>query len=454
MAAKDRSIKNSKIISALPAMLVTVPLGVIYYVYTDAPIVSVFVGTFLACTAAFYAMANCKRREALILFAVFAVKYVLTAYQALNKNLPLGGEDWGNYHAGAQLLINETNGDIFKMLFLGKRDLFTEICAVIYRIFGVHTRQIYLYVLASSFVAVNYVFKTVDIMTGGDYIASFLASFAFSVWPIDVIYSVTYLREMPVQMLTVMSFYFFIKFVKTRKFINFVISFACIAAACMMHSGVIALAVLYIVCFSLREGDSITKVFRIQYLIPVVIVILLLTVTPLWKSMFAKIGDFSSVDDVVARAGQFNEDTANTQYISELPQSIWQFIFQAPYRAVLFAFVPLPWMIINFNTALSWVLDAAPQYFIVYRMFRLLRMTRRSRKYRLYVSFFVMAVAATYIICGMGTTAYGNAIRHRAKILPIVLSFVIGLYTHIEEDIRNADARHGYNSRLQRRING
>ena len=79
----------------------------------------------------------------------------------------------------------------------------------------------------------------------------------------------------------------------------------------MMHSGVIALAVLYIVCFSLREGDSITKVFRFQYLVPVVIVILMLTVTPLWKSMFAKIGDFSSFDDVVERAGQFNEDVAN-----------------------------------------------------------------------------------------------------------------------------------------------
>lgn len=454
MAARDHSLKNSKVISALPAMLVTVPLGVIYYVYTDAPVVSVFVGTFLACLSAFYAMANCRRREAFLLFAVFAIKFVLTAYQALNKNLPLGGEDWGNYHAGAQLLIKETNGDIFKMLFFGKRDLFTEICAVIYKIFGVHTRQIYLYVLASSFVAVNYVFKTVEIMTDGDYIASSLASIAFAVWPIDIIYSVTYLREMPIQMLAVMSFYFFIKFIKTRKFTEFVLSFICIAAACMMHSGVIALAVLYIVCFSLREGDSITKVFRFQYLVPVVIVILMLTVTPLWKSMFAKIGDFSSFDDVVERAGQFNEDVANTQYVSALPQSAWQFIVQAPYRAVLFAFVPLPWMIINFNTALSWVLDAVPQVFIVYRMFRLLKMTRRSTKYRLYVSLFVLAVVATYVICGMGTTAYGNAIRHRAKILPVVLSFVIGLYTHIEEDIRHADARHGYNSRIQRRING
>lgn len=445
MTENRRTLKNSKIISALPSLFVTVPLCVIYYLYTDAPVLSVFTGTFLACLAASFVAADLRRREAFIMIAVFAVKYVLAAYQALNKNLPLGGEDWGNYHAGAQMLITETGGNIFKMLFYGESDFFTELCAVIYEIFGVHTRQINLYVLASSFVAVNYVFKTVDLMTDGDYTASALSAVVFAVWPIDIIYSVTYLREMPIQMFTIMSFFYFLYFMKTRKFVSFIASFACIAAASMMHSGVIALAVIYIVCFSLHEGDSLKKVFRPQYLIPVAAVILVLSVTPLWRLMFAKIGDFSSIDDVVARAGQFTEGDANTRYVSDMPDSPAQLIFQIPYRTLLFAFVPFPWMIISFDTALSWLLDAAPQLFIVYRTIKLVGMTRGRRRYRLYVVIFVLIMLGTYIICGMGTTAYGNAIRHRAKVLPVVLAFVVGLYTHLMGKGRHNDEIFGNN---------
>ena len=240
-------------------------------------------------------------------------------------------------------------------------------------------------------------------------------------------------------MFVIMSFYRFLYFMKTRKLPSFFLAFAYIAAACMMHSGVIALALIYIVCIPLRQTDSIKKVFMPRYLVPALFFIGILTLTPIWKSMFAKTGDFNSLDDVVARAGQFTEGEANTRYVSDMPESISLLILQIPYRTVLFAFVPLPWMIISLDTALSWVLDAAPQMFIAYRTVRLLFMTRRNKKYRLYVVVFVL------IILGMGTTAYGNAIRHRAKILLIAVSFIIGLYTHFENRRKRSNESFNYN---------
>ena len=66
-------------------------------------------------------------------------------------------------------------------------------------------------------------------------------------------------------------------------------------------------------------------------------------------------------------------------------------------------------------------------------------MTRRNKKYRLYVVVFVL------IILGMGTTAYGNAIRHRAKILLIAVSFIIGLYTHFENRRKRSNESFNYN---------
>lgn len=56
-----------------------------------------------------------------------------------------------------------------------------------------------------------------------------------------------------------MSFYRFLYFMKTRKLPSFFLVFAYIAAACIMHSGVIALALIYIVCIPLRQTDSIKK---------------------------------------------------------------------------------------------------------------------------------------------------------------------------------------------------
>ncbi len=55
-------------------------------------------------------------------------------------------------------------------------------------------------------------------------------------------------------MLVIMSFYRFLYFMKTRKLPSFFLAFAYIAAACMMHSGVIALALIYNESFNYNPG--------------------------------------------------------------------------------------------------------------------------------------------------------------------------------------------------------
>lgn len=60
-------------------------------------------------------------------------------------------------------------------------------------------------------------------------------------------------------MLVIMSFYRFLYFMKMRKLPSFFLAFAYIAAACMMHSGVIALALIYIVCIPLYNGITEKK---------------------------------------------------------------------------------------------------------------------------------------------------------------------------------------------------
>lgn len=434
--------REQNISACVIALACALPLGLLYYFFTDAPVLSVMLGTFLVLWSAFSVLKDLEHKEAIIVLALLAVKFALTAYQALYKNLPLGGEDWGNYHFGA-ITITEKYSGVFEILFKSSSDLFTKLVAVIYSVFGAHTRQINQYILAGSFVAARYVFKTAMLLTERSYYYSSLCTIVFLVWPIDIIYSVTYLREMPVQMLVIVSFYCFVCFMKSRRPLYLVLSLVWISFACMMHSGVVGILFVYIVFMMLHESSKPSEIFSARNLVLAAVVIAALVVSPFWSSISAKIGDINSVDSLVERAQQFTEGMASTRYISDMPENFLQFIIQTPYRAILFAFVPLPWMINSFDTAISWVLDAVPQFWIIYRIAGLLKLSKmKSRKDRLYAVIFVLCVVMTYIVCGMGTTAYGNAIRHRAKILPLVLVFVVGVYGYLRKGGEKYAAEH------------
>lgn len=386
-------------------------------------------GAFFFVAAAVGLLVSSDRRATGVVMAAIVLKFILTIYQAKYKSLPMGGEDWFNYHRNAQALIMYYP-NIFGY-FTSSIDLFTKIVAVLYSFFGVHTMYINLFVLATSFTAAKYVWKTAMLLTDGDAVSSKTALIVFLFWPIDIIYSVTYLREMPIQMLCIASFYYFARYIKRRRLGDLCSAVILISMGCMMHSGVLAFLLVYFMLAFRKVSNTEMKILSAKNVLLLLIGVVVLRVSPLWDSVTAKFA-VSSLEGLADRAEQFTAVTANTQYVSEAPGNLAGFILQMPFRAILFAVVPLPWMLRGADTVFAWVVDALPQLWLLYRLWKLNGMTKDTDK-RIYYVACILGFIGTYLICGMGTTAYGNAIRHRAKIVPIVIVFVIALYSHLKK---------------------
>jgi len=421
--------KNEQNISGILIMglLLGLSLGILYANATGAPVSGCISGSIFAVLSLLFLLRNVRQKHVLLIVLIFAAKYALTLYQAKYKNLPMGGEDWWNYHRNAQGIM-ENAGTVLGCLLESKSDLFSRLVAVLYSLFGVHTMYINLFVFGSSLIAANYVMKTM-LLTNANYASSFRTMLVFLVWPIDVIYSVTYLREIPVQMLVILSLYHYICFLKQRQLQSVLFAFAAIAFACMMHSGVIGIIPVYIM-FILVDRQKNMKLFSLRNIILFAGALLLLRYSPFWDALTMKLGDIDTAEDLVERTQEFLIE-ANTQYITKMPDTLTGIILQLPWRTALFAVVPLPWMIKDFSTAIAWVLDAIPQLWILYRLYKLNGLSKNTEQ-RVYYVIGVFCILAAYVVCSMGTTAYGNAIRHRAKVLPIILVLVIGLYDYLK----------------------
>lgn len=429
----NNSVKTNSNNSSIAVFLIlAIPLSFFYSFITGAPFLGVAVGNILVLLAAFSLTKDCELTNiSSYVLLIIVVKYALLTYQAINKNLPMGGEDWWNYHNNAQSAI-ANNPNIFAMLFAEKPDLFSKFVAVLYDVFGVHTMYINLFVFASSIVTTKYVFKTALVLTEGDYEVATKALMFFLLWPIDIVYSVTYLREMPIQALVIVSFYNYVVYLQERRIRNLIPSFLFIIFASMMHSGVIAVIVIYLIFIFRNKNNYDLRVLSPTTVLLFIAAIVLLRVSPLWDIVSSKLGDVSSAENLVKRSQQFVEGDASTRYVTEMPNNIAAFILQVPWRAVLFAVVPLPWMINSFETAFAWIVDAIPQIWLIWRLVKLNKLTKGTKQ-RIYYVICVLTVISTYMVCGMGTTAYGNAIRHRAKIIPIVLVFVVAVYEYLKK---------------------
>lgn len=419
-------------------LVIGMPCGLLYALATGAPIGGCIVGCICASWAASHLMMTFPSEGRKYIIAIFIGKLLLTYYQAYNKSLPMGGVDWWNYHFGAINNIQQFNNPLL-ILLASSSDMFTRIVAVLYWLFGIHTMQINLYILATSFVAALYFYKSYLLLIEDNrqiednWQIGVRASLIFLLWPIDIIYSVTYLREMPIQMCVIISFYHFLAFKKWRRPASIVLAIVFISLGCMMHSGVIALLFVYVAFATLRRDENPSKILSPMKLGTSAFVLLMLRLSPFWNGIVAKLGNVDSADKMVERVSQFVRVQANTQYISDLPTSFAGMCLQAPFRTVLFAVVPLPWMVHSFETVFAWLVDALPQLWLLYRMTRLVPMTKHSPRHFQQTCIAWLCLLGAYIVCGMGTTAYGNAIRHRAKIVPIILLFAYAFYTHIQK---------------------
>lgn len=356
-----------------------------------------------------------NKKIQLLFMIIILIKVLFMIYQAEYKNLPMGGNDWSGYERHANELLN-SSGDFLKLLFLSDVNIFSRIIAVIYYFFGNYIQLVNCFVFILSLSMVKYIHK-VSMLLLNDKKLSNIIALVSSIWPISFIFSITVLRETPIQWAFIISVYCFLKYIKfgRLKYLIGLVVFSLIAT--IFHSGMIVVLLTYILLLSIYNVRERKISISILKILLFSILILLIWVSPVSELIMQKFNSVENTEDLIDRASYA---AGSTNYVSNTPSNLLEILIQTPYRFIMFALSPLPWQINGASTLIAWLIDALPRLFLMYGLLIWLKRYKvNNDQSKLIKISIILIVIFTYIMFAWGTANYGTAMRHRAKIFPL-----------------------------------
>lgn len=363
-----------------------------------------------------------------IYFILFIVRIALLMYQSTYGNLPMAGGDSGVFHENALNIIRYSGGSILKILnppfFMENRgDYFERMVALIYYFCGARTQYIYYVSYIASEMVFYYINKIARLISGNLYIAA-KASLLFYIWPLEMIYSMDYLREMTMQCVFAISLYCFLLYLIENKTVQIVPAFVLAYVCVGIHSGMVGVLAAYafVIAFYNRVAEKMEfSAVKIIFVLSVVVVFM---GSPLWNEVM---GRFSRIDSAAALVNSATSNTTvgNTDYISS-PNSSFGIVAQTPIRLFYFMVSPLIWQVRSFGTMIAMVLDGIPRLYLVYSVYKNWKdreaMSNRNRA--IFIGL-VIIVLCSHLIFSWGTNNYGTAMRHRLKVFPAEIILMI-----------------------------
>ncbi len=416
--------KDSRLTTLLVSFVFAIPYTLIAGAFLDVSYFYMFLSSLILFYLLFGNLRLMPTPNLRMIYSLVAIfKLFLLVWITLNKPAFLSGVDWYNFHNYALAAIDGGGGviEIYNRSF----DLFVFFMASLYSVFGVYIDHIYIAVFIISLIVFKYVFKSMLAIYENNKLAATTAILMF-LWPVSIIFSMSVLREVPIQLAVVVSFYNLIMYLKLGKRINLLglIVFSIIAS--LMHSGMIALLAVYMYIILQGSIKKKRKLISLRALILATVLIAVLAVTSLGAGITSRFDNLGTVDDLNSQY-EF-QLSANTTYISSTVSSFGEYVLTAPYRFVMFAASPFPWQVRSLDTLVAFLIDGLLQVIVIVLIFKLYK---RSKKFPAFTRNIVVAgtlcIVATYFVFAMGTNNYGTAMRHRAKVTPIVV-VLVGMY--------------------------
>lgn len=246
-------------------------------------------------------------------------------------------------------------------------------------------------------------------------------------FPNSIIMSAIFLREILPTFLVVLSLFYLVKWYLSNNLLQFIWSLVFLALGAMFHSGVIGLALGYLIMLLFYDRTTKRFNFTLQnffLFIPVVIFVFLFT-TQFGDAMFSKFRVIQESEDmykglgVAARGG--------SAYLEGLkvnnPQQV---VIYGPIRAIYFLFSPVPWNWRGVQDIVTFFIDSLLYGYVLYYFIR-------NKKYFLQnkqlIMILMVALLIAVFIYGIGVSNAGTAMRHRQKLIPVFL-VMLGIMMH------------------------
>lgn len=241
----------------------------------------------------------------------------------------------------------------------------------------------------------------------------FIASF----FPISIIMSAIFLREIFPTFFIVCSLYFFVKWHTTGGFQNIIISLIMVILSSLFHSGVIGVSVglIFAYLFYNRKNNKIefTSITILLFLSFCVLGTLVFNI--LGNSLLIKFQNISDISDIYVSA---NSRLGESAYLLNLSiNNMSQLILFAPLKTLFFLTSPLPINWRGIMDVFTFFTDSILYLGTFYYFFKNKKFFFKDKQ--LIINLMLMILGAS-IIFGIGVSNAGTAVRHRQKLTPIV----------------------------------
>lgn len=240
--------------------------------------------------------------------------------------------------------------------------------------------------------------------------------------PHFIIFSGILLREAIVEFSVAASLYFFLRwFLNENGIISFFVSFIFILLGASMHSGVLLILVGYLGALLFYNKSRKKISFTISSLLLGTIAILLISFVifeaGVFTDKFSKLENLDSMEEYEILAHR----KAGSTYLRWLDvKGTKQILLFSPLKMFYFLFSPIPLDWRGISDIIAFFFDSVVYFLLFWGIFRRYKkiVCPVEKRLVLFLSLSLFFVIFTY---SYGTSVAGTAIRHRAKIMPLLL---------------------------------
>ncbi len=260
----------------------------------------------------------------------------------------------------------------------------------------------------------------------GDGPLSLKAAWLTAAFPSLIYFSAVMLREVAVAYPLTLSVLHAALWLRDRRLLHLVVAIGAWIVSLAFHSGVLAAGVgiaLWFLLDSTRSAASGRFGASVRNGAAVLGAAALLVLLWRWGFGLEKLQGVATGQLEALSAAQSGYASGRTVYLEDVhAESTLELTWQAPLRLVYFLFAPFPWMLSAPSDAVG-VVDSA--FFLTL----LISIARNRRRFaELPRAGLVFSVFGTMAVTfAMGVSNYGTALRHRSKMLPLLVAVTCAL---------------------------
>jgi len=239
-------------------------------------------------------------------------------------------------------------------------------------------------------------------------------------FPQAIIFSGILLRENLVSFGLIMMTYYLIKWYKKRGNGNIVFSILFFGIAVYFHSGVVVgfIPLAFMYTFYRHEHNSFKIDLRSILMLCLFIFVGVFLSVKYGDVIFNKFGNTDITSDDFYK-GMSSDVDAGSRYLNGLTyNSFYDILLYSPLKMFYFLFSPIPLNWRGFMDIITFLLDSCVYLVISVNLYKYRKLLRTDKPLFIILIFLLLLIVFTF---AFGTVAAGTAVRHRNKIMAVLL---------------------------------